>query len=66
MKTASLVKRQCQVNPVESYSAQSVQKNGPDFPGETFRLLKEKEIRQYGEYRTKMLVMEAWGRLGHE
>lgn len=36
---------------------------GPDFPGETFRVLKEKEIRQYGEYRTKRLVMEAWGRL---
>jgi hypothetical protein len=36
---------------------------GPDFPGETFRVLKEKEIRQYGEYRTRRLVLEAWGRL---
>ncbi|MFA5463696.1 MAG: hypothetical protein WC265_06430, partial [Dysgonamonadaceae bacterium] len=36
---------------------------GPDFPGETFRVLKEKEIRQYGEYRTRRLVMEAWKRL---
>jgi len=36
---------------------------GPDFPGETFRVLKEKEIRLYGEYRTKRLVMEAWGRI---
>ncbi|MEW6570687.1 MAG: hypothetical protein AB1390_05880 [Nitrospirota bacterium] len=26
---------------------------GPNFPGETFRVLKEKEIRQYGEYRTR-------------
>lgn len=36
---------------------------GPDFPGETFRVLKEKEIRQFGEYRTKRLVLEAWHRL---
>lgn len=36
---------------------------GPDFPGETFRVLKEKEIRQYGEYRTRRLVLEAWDRL---
>jgi hypothetical protein len=34
-----------------------------DFPGETFRVLKEKEIRQYGEYRTRRLVLEAWERL---
>lgn len=38
---------------------------GPDFPGETFRVLKEKEIRHYGEYRTKRLVMEAWERMGY-
>ncbi|MHB1414442.1 MAG: Eco57I restriction-modification methylase domain-containing protein, partial [Chloroflexota bacterium] len=37
---------------------------GPDFPGETFRVLKEKEIRQHGEYRTRRLVLEAWDRLG--
>lgn len=36
---------------------------GPDFPGETFRVLKEKEIRLYGEYRTRRLVLEAWERL---
>lgn len=34
-----------------------------DFPGETFRVLKEKELRQYGEYRTRRLVLEAWERL---
>jgi hypothetical protein len=33
------------------------------FPGETFRVLKEKELRQYGEYRTRRLVLEAWERL---
>jgi len=37
---------------------------GPDFPGETFRVLKENEIRKYGEYRTRRLVLEAWDRLG--
>jgi hypothetical protein len=36
---------------------------GPDFTGETFRVLKEKEIRLFGEYRTKRLVLEAWERL---
>jgi hypothetical protein len=36
---------------------------GPDFPGETFRVLKEKEERRYGEYRTRRLVLEAWDRL---
>ncbi|HWR59694.1 MAG TPA: hypothetical protein VN328_12480, partial [Thermodesulfovibrionales bacterium] len=36
---------------------------GPKFPGETFRVLKEKEIKQYGEYRTRRLVLEAWDRL---
>jgi hypothetical protein len=33
---------------------------GPDFPGETFRVLKDKEMRLYGEYRTQRLVLEAW------
>ena len=36
---------------------------GEDFPGETFRVLKEKEIRKYGEYRTRRLVLEAYDRL---
>ncbi len=30
---------------------------------ETFRVLKDNEIRKFGEYRTKRLVMEAWGRM---
>jgi hypothetical protein len=37
---------------------------GEDFPGETFRVLKEREIKEYGEYRTRRLVLEAWDRLG--
>ena len=34
-----------------------------DFPGETFRVLKEKEQCKFGEYRTRRLVLEAWDRL---
>lgn len=34
-----------------------------DFPGETFRVLKDKENRTLGEYRTRRLVLEAWERL---
>lgn len=29
---------------------------------ETFRVLKERELRELGEYRTKRLVMEAWNK----
>jgi hypothetical protein len=30
-----------------------------DFPGETFCVLKEKEKKQLGEYRTRRLVLKA-------
>ncbi|MFM8276336.1 MAG: hypothetical protein ACKN89_04960 [Cyanobium sp.] len=36
---------------------------GPDDPSETFRVLKTNELRQFGEYRTQRLVLEAWDRL---
>jgi hypothetical protein len=36
---------------------------GPDYPSETFRVLKQDEERHYGEYRTRRLVLEAWNRL---
>lgn len=36
---------------------------GKDFPGETFRGLKNKDIKKYGEYRTRRLVLEAYDRL---
>jgi len=36
---------------------------GPDYPSETFRVLKNNEIRQFGEYRTQRLVLEAWDRI---
>ena len=37
--------------------------NGPDYPSETFRVLRDKEIRKYGEYRTRRLVLAAWDRM---
>jgi hypothetical protein len=36
---------------------------GSNYPSETFRVLKEREIRKYGEYRTAKLVLQAWDRL---
>ena len=36
---------------------------GPDYPSETFRVLKENEKRRYGEYRTARLVLDAWDRM---
>ena len=33
---------------------------------ETFRVLKDNELREFGEYRTKRLVMEAWNRFGYD
>ena len=36
---------------------------GENFPSETFRVLKENEIQQYGEYRTQRLVLSAWDKL---
>ena len=38
---------------------------GPDYPSETFRVLKNNELRQFGEYRTQRLVLAAWDRLDH-
>ena len=37
--------------------------HGPDFPSETFRGLRDKEITRFGEYRTRRLVLEAYDAL---
>jgi hypothetical protein len=39
---------------------------GEDYPSETFRVLKNKEIRKYGEYRTQRLVLAAWDRMARD
>jgi hypothetical protein len=36
---------------------------GSDFPGETFRVLKDREMREFGEYRTRRLVLEKWDQM---
>ena len=36
---------------------------GEDYPSETFRVLKTKEIKEYGEYRTQRLVLAAFDAL---
>lgn len=36
---------------------------GEDYPSETFRVLKNKEMNEFGEYRTQRLVLEAWDKL---
>jgi len=36
---------------------------GDDYPSETFRVLKNSEMREFGEYRTQRLVLEAWDKL---
>ncbi|MAG36468.1 MAG: hypothetical protein CL878_09525, partial [Dehalococcoidia bacterium] len=33
------------------------------FPGETFRVLKARELREFGAYRTQRLVLAAWNRM---
>lgn len=36
---------------------------GADYPSETFRVLKEGELRTFGQYRTRRQVLEAWDAL---
>lgn len=38
---------------------------GPDHPSQTFRVLKENELKEFGEYRTQRLVLEAWHKGRH-
>jgi hypothetical protein len=36
---------------------------GPDYPSETFRVLRNGEERKFGEYRTGRLILDAWDRM---
>lgn len=36
---------------------------GEDYPSETFRVLKNRELREFGEFRTQRLVLAAWDAL---
>src|SRR5262249_40918087 len=35
---------------------------GPNYPSETFRVLKKNEVARFGEYRTARFVLQAWDR----
>ncbi|MFK0688814.1 Eco57I restriction-modification methylase domain-containing protein [Mesorhizobium sp. IMUNJ 23033] len=39
---------------------------GSDYPSETFRVLKNNEIKKFAEYRTQRMVLEAWDRMEGE
>src|ERR1039457_646500 len=36
---------------------------GSGYPSETFRVLKNNELKRFGEYRTRRLVLDAWDRM---
>jgi hypothetical protein len=36
---------------------------GSEYPAETFRVLKNNEVKEFGESRTRRLVLEAWDRM---
>lgn len=36
---------------------------GQDYPTETFRVLRDRELRECGEYRSRRLILDAWDRL---
>ena len=45
------------------YIPDPIEVMGPDYPSETFRVLKTNEIARFGEYRTARLILQAWDRL---
>jgi hypothetical protein len=46
-----------------SYILDPSTQNGVNYPSETFRVLREREIREMGEFRTARLILDAWDRL---
>lgn len=42
------------------YGVDPKEVHGGDFLGETFRVIREKKVKAYGEYRTRRLVLDAW------
>jgi hypothetical protein len=45
------------------YILDPVDMKGPNYPSETFRVLKKNEIAHFGEYRTGRLVLAAYDQL---
>lgn len=46
-----------------SYVLDPADVHGSDYPSETFRGLRDKELAEFGEYRTRRLVFEAYDSL---
>jgi len=45
------------------YIVDPVDVMGEDYPSETFRVLKNSDLRMFGEFRTQRLALEAWDQL---
>ena len=60
---ATPLSRSCPIRIISVHLLDPADVMGPDYPSETFRVLKNNGICQFGEYRTQRLVLEAWDRL---
>ena len=60
---ATPLSRSCPIHIISVQQLDLADVVGPDYPSETFRVLKNNELRQFGEYRNQRLVLEAWDRL---
>jgi hypothetical protein len=60
---ATPLSRSCPIRIISEHLLDPANMMGPDYPSETFRVLKNNEVRQFSEYRTQRLVLEAWDRL---
>ncbi len=63
MAAATPLSRSCPIRIISVQLLDPADVMGPDYPTETFRVLKNNEIRQFGKYSTQRLVLEAWDRL---
>ncbi len=45
------------------YTLDPSEVRGTDYPSETFRILRDREIRQIGEYRTRRLILSVWDKM---
>lgn len=50
-------------SPATSFATSSIRPMGDDYPSVTFPGLKRKEMAEFGEYRTRRRVLEAYDRL---
>ena len=50
---ATPLSRSCPIRIISVHLLDPADVMGPDYPSESFRVLKSNEIRQFGEYRTQ-------------